>query len=247
MEAGQEPAYGPRGETGQYEQREYLGQDAAESGYECDAGLRIEQGHGERNYDRYRQVDYYGVHDHLCHVTSQLAGDHSACGGCGTYHTEHGSLKEYAVTQYPGGKCGLAVHGPDHCQREQQERTYLDEQVPYIPAGGVQLTGFYTAEAYEQHEEQQYGLCLAAYQLQYGTGRVDGGYLHVYEVCAGTRYHAYHKHPVLKEFQYSASFNPLFHVCSPCFCAKIVMNLAENTIFVGFPFYISAPQKPCII
>ena len=114
MESRHEPAHRPCGKAGEYQEREYLGQDTPECCDECDAGLRVEQRYCERNHNGYCKVDDYGVHNHLSHVTSQLAGYNCACGGGGAYHAEHGRLKQDAVPQYPGCGGGVAVHGQDH-------------------------------------------------------------------------------------------------------------------------------------
>ena len=121
MEPGHEPAYRPCCQAGQDEQRKYLGQYAAECGYERYSGLRIEQRYGERYHNRYCHIDDYGVHDHLCHITTQFAGNHCACRGGGTYHAEHACLKENPVTEYPYGCSGIAVHGPYYREAENQE------------------------------------------------------------------------------------------------------------------------------
>ena len=105
MEPGHEPAYGPCGEAGQYEQREDLGQYAAECSEEGYTGLRIEQRYCERHHNGYCQIDYDGVHYDLCHITSQLACNDCArcCGGAD--HAEHGGFKQYPVAQDPR-RCG---------------------------------------------------------------------------------------------------------------------------------------------
>ena len=127
------PADGPCGKAGEYKQREYLGKDAAECGNEGYSGLRIQQGDGQGYQNRYRQVDDYGVHYHLRHITSQLSGYDRACSGCRAYHAEHSGLKQYAVPQYPGGRGRCAVHCPYYREAQGKEREYLYGQVAYVP------------------------------------------------------------------------------------------------------------------
>ena len=70
-----------------------------------------------------------------------------------------------------------------------------------MPFPECKLTGLYPAEADEQHKKEQYGLCLTANDFKNRSRGVNRRDLHIDKVCSGAGKHAYHKHPVLKEFE----------------------------------------------
>ena len=111
------------------------------------------------------------------------------------------------MPQYPGGSGGVAVHGPDDREAEGKEGECLNCQIAQMPALELELAGLDAAETDEQHQEKQDGLCPAADGFQNWPGCVDGGYLGVDEIGSGSGDHAYHEHPILKEFEKSA-----FHI-----------------------------------
>ena len=117
------------------------------------------------------------------------------------------------------------MHGPDYGSGEKNVGRKLDEQVTQMPAVRAQLARFDAAETYEQHEEQQYGLCPAADCLKDGTGTVYGGNLHIYKICSGAGNHADYKHPVLQEFYESASHMVVFG-----------FSVCEDTFYLRFTF-----------
>ena len=78
--------------TGEYQQREDLGQDHARRSKERDSFGRVHEGDEDRDEHGGGHVYYYGVGRESRHVTSELARDYRRCRGCRADETEHCSL-----------------------------------------------------------------------------------------------------------------------------------------------------------